>query len=333
MRFRFLEPRKDVASAEQVRALRELRGWTVEQMADAVHASPLEVRAWESGAVQAPPLQAARVRWMMEMDRRAADAGSGIEPCDWVREHAPGLYDEMLADVAGNWHARSQAIREHVAGCSRCTARWRAVERLGPPPPEPDEATFDTLRARYGRSVQRLPRWAHPPLKLLGSVPGMAIAAVAVLTLPDADSGLPARVTGLGIGSLIGLGAFLIIRGALGRPLGRLPFLRGLAAGVAASAVGLFYWRYVDASAPTAGDPRVWAGVAVLGLAAGVWSHRRGDADDESGESPAPRPGALDAAAPPHLLPGTPVPGVDELSRPRTRPVSSPVHARRIEQE
>ncbi|WP_420128257.1 helix-turn-helix domain-containing protein [Longimicrobium sp.] len=49
MRVQFLKlkPRKDVASAEQVRALRERRGWTVEQLADEVRASPLEVSAWE----------------------------------------------------------------------------------------------------------------------------------------------------------------------------------------------------------------------------------------------------------------------------------------------
>lgn len=38
-----LGPRSDVASPEEVRAIHEARGWTVEQLADAVHAGPLEV--------------------------------------------------------------------------------------------------------------------------------------------------------------------------------------------------------------------------------------------------------------------------------------------------
>jgi transcriptional regulator with XRE-family HTH domain len=72
MRFRIPRLAPDTASAEQVRAVREARGWTVEQLADEVHASPLEVSAWEAGAVRVPPEQTERIRWFLDMDEWSA---------------------------------------------------------------------------------------------------------------------------------------------------------------------------------------------------------------------------------------------------------------------
>jgi transcriptional regulator with XRE-family HTH domain len=170
-RSRVLGPRTDVATAEEVRVVREGRGWTVEQMAGEVGTTSAEVSAWEAGAVAVPPLQAALVVWMLAMDRwtAAALAEIGIEPCAWVREHAPDLYETMLADVRGStWFSRSKEIRDHFRGCPTCQAMWAGAERLGPPPPAPDVPEFYTLRGRYGRWVQRLPRWARGPFRLLG---------------------------------------------------------------------------------------------------------------------------------------------------------------------
>ena len=48
------------ADPAAVRELRERRGWRLEQMADAVWATPLEVAAWEVGTVHVPVEQACR---------------------------------------------------------------------------------------------------------------------------------------------------------------------------------------------------------------------------------------------------------------------------------
>ena len=201
MRFRFPGLVPDTVSPEQVRSVLQARGWTVEQFADAVHASPLEVSAWEAGAVRVPPEQAERIRWFVEMDEwNAKVARVWGERCDWVREHVPHLYEIMFIDVKGiTWYSRSEEIREHVAVCATCQSMWEQARRTGGRPPEPADAP-DTWRTRYRRWTKRFPRWLRAPLNVLGELPELAIIALFVATVPDAHSGLPARVHGLVMG-------------------------------------------------------------------------------------------------------------------------------------
>lgn len=177
MRFQFLEPRKDVASAEQVRALRERRGWTVEQLADEVHASSLEVSAWEAGTVQVPAKQALLIRWHTERAAWAEALHAAMErTCPWVRENAPDLYEQMFRNPDDSWYARETLVRAHLAGCARCNDVWKQAERIGGFPAKPD--TSDSLRARYRRWVDRLPRWARATFtwaKLLAPYAGFGL--------------------------------------------------------------------------------------------------------------------------------------------------------------
>jgi transcriptional regulator with XRE-family HTH domain len=167
MRFQFLKPRRDVATAEQVRALRERRGWTAEQLADEVHASALEVSAWEAGAVRVPPKQALLIGWQTERAAWSEALHAALEQtCPWVRENAPDLYEQMFRRPAGSWYGKDARVREHLDGCARCTDVWKQAERIGGFPAKPD--TSGSLRARYRHWVDRLPDWAQWPFTLAG---------------------------------------------------------------------------------------------------------------------------------------------------------------------
>jgi hypothetical protein len=324
MRIRILRPRTDTVTAAEVRAVREGRGWTTEQMADAVQASPLEVEAWEAGSVQPPPLQAARAWWMLETDRRAAaftEIGRG--PCGWLRKHAPRLYEDRMGGMAWMpWYARSQEVRDHLDACAACRRAWAAIERLGPAPAQPDDSTFHTLQARYSRWVRRVPRRAQKPLHLLGGVPQVALAVLAIATMPVPDSGIAARITGAGLGALIGLGTYRMASDLLQSAWSRLPpFVRGFVSGAVACVPGVLFWGHFD-SAVQPGNPRVWAAAAVVSVAAGLWARRRAAEDS-------PAPGWTDSradplsAADPRFLNAT-APGPDALSGAGAERVSTP---------
>lgn len=316
MRFTILGPRTDVATAEQVRAAREARGWTVVQMADAVGASPLEVSAWEAGAVAAPPLQAARVQWMLATDHWRAVTGAPGAPCGWMRSDAPHLLRAMPADLSGvTWYWNSPDVQTHFAGCASCQGRWRALERLGPLPLEPDASKFYTLRARFRRWGRRLPRWAQGPLDLLDEF-GALTAFIVVCALLRPPPGIPSLVVGMGAGVafwILGLRAIRVM-GDDRHPLFR--FGAGLLNGAMGCAVGMHYWHFFDPTAPV-GDHRLWAGAAAVGVVTGLWSLRRTETAEASAPASAP-PG------PPPLdrLPGDRVPGTDAVPPATSSPLS-----------
>ncbi|HEU4884980.1 MAG TPA: helix-turn-helix domain-containing protein, partial [Longimicrobium sp.] len=251
MRFQFLKPRKDVASAEQVRALRERRGWTLEQLADEVHASALEVSAWEAGAVAVPSRQALLIRWHTE--RLAwADALVAVrgELCSWARENAPDPYDRILRNPASLRYPENAAVLAHVAGCVACQAALARARQIGGHPPKPD--TSDSLRARYWRWLDRLPDRAQWPFMVAGLAVGSALP-VSFVAFWALD---------LWVGLLLGWAAFWATARVTSRGLAGLPpVLAGFAA-------GLLGWSTFPGNTLT--DPRPWQYVAGLGVVMGV---------------------------------------------------------------
>lgn len=313
MRFHLSWPRADApVSAAEVRALREGRGWTAEQLADAVGASPLEASAWESGAVRVPPEQAEQIRWLIDTDAWSASAAAAKgEPCAWVREHRPDLYDAIFADAGGGtWYGGSAEVREHFAGCATCNAAWRAAQRIGPPPADPSAElphAPNTPTTRYRRWVKGFPRWLHGPLNLLWSVGHYALLTLAILTIPESDSGFPAHVYGAGFGVGVCWAVLRVIEDGLGGRARRWPRVAGVLAGLAGGAAGALWWCMVDDALHLA-DPRVWAGAAAVGVAVGLIRARRprDDAEDTPHLHPpadggrpalaAPQPGWVTAA-------------------------------------
>jgi transcriptional regulator with XRE-family HTH domain len=286
----------DTMSAEQVRAFREVRGWTVEDLADAVRASPLEVSAWEAGAVRVPPEQTERIRWLVELDAwNAKVARVRVEPCEWVRAHVPHLYDAMFADLAGTWDAHTPEVREHVVQCATCRAVYTQAELFDPRPPDPADAP-DTWRTRYRRWTKRFPNWIGEPLDLLGGLPKLAILVLIINTVPDADSGFPARVFGVGIGAMMGWYALALVSSWLTEATRR-PRVAGVLAGIAGAVVGLGFGSLCDATVDLR-DPRLWAGSAVVGVALGLIRARSANEDADPRPSVATKAEDAELGAP-----------------------------------
>ena len=122
---RFTDP-GDVA-----RGRKEL-GWTHEQVAEAVGALPLEVAAWESGAVHLAPHERDRILWQVRSAHyeRELAARAG---CDWLRQHQSRLDDLTGRGPKGAAWA-SRRVATHRAVCERCQA---AIAALGPAPVDP----------------------------------------------------------------------------------------------------------------------------------------------------------------------------------------------------
>jgi transcriptional regulator with XRE-family HTH domain len=249
-----------VASSEQVRSLRQRWGWTVEELADAVGASPLEAAAWEAGTVAVPAAQAMRIHWQARLAELAeAVAAAQERPCPWVRENAPDLYEQVFANPDRPWDAGDAPVRAHVAGCDRCKAVLEEARRIGGFPREPD--TSGLLGARYRRWVDRLPRWARGPFSWAGLV-----ASLCAIWLFFPFSG--AR-SGPSIGVLFALiawfSALIVLHRRTREPITTL--LSGLAAGVG----GLLGWAVGDPSLDL-GDPRWWAVALAAGAVFGLLS-------------------------------------------------------------
>jgi transcriptional regulator with XRE-family HTH domain len=262
---------RDEVAAEQVRALRAARGWTVEQLADDVHATPLEVSAWEAGAVEVPAFPAARIRWHLKMDRWTTALDAALRenpPCAWIRANLPHLQERAFVDSAGATWDENAEFREHFGGCAQCNARWRAAEAVGFPPREPDEESV-ARRTRFDAWLEFLPRWMRPPLRTVLQYADIALAALLVSTIPDPGSGTPALITGLGMGAVVGFVAFRLARAGLSGLARRRPHLAGLLSGTAASVSGVLMWWVYDASVRLA-DPRLWIGAAAVGGVLGV---------------------------------------------------------------
>jgi transcriptional regulator with XRE-family HTH domain len=136
-------------SAAAVRAFRERRGWTLEQMADEVSASPLEVAAWEAGTIRVPAASARRLREIAARDRHRTDAlvpGPGRLPrCTWADANAPGLHEILFHtphDVESD-----PLVQQHLETCEECQRVQRfgrfartlpAVSKPGPDDPAED---------------------------------------------------------------------------------------------------------------------------------------------------------------------------------------------------
>jgi transcriptional regulator with XRE-family HTH domain len=270
MRFRLLKPRRDVASAEQVRTLRERRqrqGWTVEQLADEVHASPLELSAWEAGVVRVPAGQALRIQWMEDVDLwHAAREAAAARACPWVRENAPDLYERMFGDPAGSWHADSALTRQHLAGCATCQDVWKRAQEAGGFPVEPDMSP-EGPRTRFDRWVARLPRWVRALFSFTGLLTQSSATAFFIYHMPARDAGFWAHVYGVGFGALAGVIALTTAGFAVARVTRRPE--AALVPGLAAGAAGLLGWAMLDAAVDLR-DPLPWAVAVATGVAIGV---------------------------------------------------------------
>lgn len=232
-------------------------------MADAVWASPMEVAAWEAGALHMPPEQARRVRALAEEDRRReAVRGAHLQPCAWAEANAPGLHE--LLTTASLDRVSPQA-RFHLDDCPLCTRAVHFGRTLRLPPLDP-ALGFDPPDL-LGSKVRERPDRVLVPLVIVG---GLALAFVGLKAL-DRDPRSQRELWWFNVGPAVLLGA--VVFHGLGnvlRPLSlRRPYLAGTIRGAAGVLTAAIIWT---ARAPghrwPLSNPLLLAGAAAL--AAGI---------------------------------------------------------------
>lgn len=233
--------RKEPVASHEVRAAREAAGWTHEQVADAMGVLPVEVSAWESGALPLGAYEAAVMRWRIDVARYE----DGLRAdCDWAR--ANQARQERLRRGTPLLAVRAERERaEHARTCPECL-RVEALRRELPAPPDPpgEPGFMGGLRA-LRRRIARLPAWLRLPAQVAEGAIVVAAAYPAYLLmkwLEGSDPG-PASLRGMMLVAG-GLAWFQHLRQLLDPLAERRPWLAGqlLAAGVAfpaAAALGL----------------------------------------------------------------------------------------------
>lgn len=292
------------ASAEGVRALRERRGWTHEQLADAVHATPLEVAAWEAGTVRVPREQSRHLRELVEEEHVvAAIAAAGLPPCTWAEANAPHLHRALAqGDFYGELPAHEVA---HARQCPDCVRIHHFRRQLHVFPTDPGLG-FDSPLLRLGRSLDALPRSTLLPLLVAGGF-GLVLAAFFLLqglfsVLPDLPDlpAVPREVQALSWGMVYGYPCF-IIASLFVRGLRRRPYVAGLLRALAGVAGGLLAAAWIEGGLDLS-DPGLLASAALLVLALGVATGAYARWDDDDDMEDVGEDGEAAGAAPPAPL-------------------------------
>lgn len=117
---------------DELRAIREDAALTPEALAEVMGVMPLEVAAWESGAVSVERYPAEVMRWRVRT--AAYEAALPRSGCEWVRTHAGRLEQMREVGPYGTRQAERE-LAEHERACAECT-RVQLVLRDVPPPPE-----------------------------------------------------------------------------------------------------------------------------------------------------------------------------------------------------
>lgn len=263
---------------DALREFRERRGWTHEQMADAVGASPLEVAAWEAGSVRVPRTQARWIRGLAEQDQRyAAVIEAELDPCAWADANAHGLHEHLCLRP---WDTEPLApgVVWHLGECAVC-GRARTFGRSLRDAPEPGLGS-DPVESGFN--------W------LLRGSPVRLFAAFAVLwlLLDPLGSWMFRRLSSdpedgwfwqMRLPVAMGLLGFYLAGRALGDWRRRWPYLAGLLRGLATALGGVLGWMVNDRSREV-GPGVLMAALAValvVGGMAGRWMQLHSPEDDE----------------------------------------------------
>lgn len=176
-------PGAPIARAE-VRSVRDAAGLSREQMADALGVMPLEVEAWESGAVAIPAKRAHALGLeanRLERDRRLAEAGA--PRCEWMEANRSRLIGVRLAGGVEKAGAeREERIhRRDCPACLRADAMLREDLALEPPRLPGFKGWYDAWQRWLRRRpwAVRLPlKFAERALSLAGLLTGIGLALV-----------------------------------------------------------------------------------------------------------------------------------------------------------
>jgi transcriptional regulator with XRE-family HTH domain len=159
--------RRQPVVAEEIRAVRTASGWTQEKVAEELGVLPVEVAAWESGAIAVDPYPFELMRWRLrQAEYEAALPRSG---CYWTRASQARLERMWNAGPLAAVRAENERVA-HARECTECM-RVEALLRDAPPPPEPPaepglRGWIHAMRRRIARS----PFWVRVPLQTAETV-------------------------------------------------------------------------------------------------------------------------------------------------------------------
>jgi hypothetical protein len=221
---------------DEVRALRERLGHTVDHFAATMGVGPGEVRGWEAGTLRIPRTEGAWMRRMLASEARArAAAEAGITDCAWIVARQDAL-------EAGKRTARTvQQLREdvdrHTRDCPDCLRVRDWLQTQPPLPPPPGASGVRGWIAGFVEWTRTLPAPLRPPVcgAALGAVLMVVRAALLLLVKVRTSvvlGGLPlALAVGMALGALGGATWMLAHR-----PLRRLgkaaPYVTGVVVAV-----------------------------------------------------------------------------------------------------
>ncbi|HEU0301888.1 MAG TPA: helix-turn-helix transcriptional regulator [Longimicrobium sp.] len=324
---------KPAMGAEEVRALRDELGWTQEQLAGAVEVSPLEVSAWEAGAVSVGPDHAvalARVAWR-ERRARAWDA-AGARPCAWGADARARL--EGDADDVRERLRREELLQAHQKRCAACRRAAEVEQALGPIPVK-SRGGFLGFVFRTMDVGEKLPE----PLRTLVGMTvfgGWLVLLMLVLALlrfiVEPAAGFEPSLTP--VLQLLAVYMGWIWASVLWDRVypARTFRARGFKAVTTLALVAVMALLGMD---PLAQMTVIFLAVVALEVHRQHREEKEADAQRaakrRARKTPPPAPGA-DPQTPPfaeaHLLPGSRVPGADEAPPPRAEPVPDGVRSR-----
>jgi transcriptional regulator with XRE-family HTH domain len=271
------------ADPAAIRTAREAAGLTQEQLADLNGVLPVEVAAWESGAISLSPHEGEMIRWAIENAAYEKQlAQSDVLPCAWLAERR-AHFDAMekRGPRRTAWVART--IDAHRAGCGACMQAERDLPAAPLPPRTPG------LTGWIEHAISRLPPSLRLPAR--AAVTGLEfgsplfVGMTLVDWLRDPSAGLqlsPSMFLWMTVGT-----AWLVLTHGLLRPLAdRTPRLAGQLWSAALIFPAAFAFAQTDPDLLLR-DPWLWGFAAIFSGLIGVVLGRVLDLDDAlfSGET------------------------------------------------
>jgi transcriptional regulator with XRE-family HTH domain len=300
--------RKEV-TPDAVRGFRERRGWTLEEMADEVWASPAEVAAWEAGTVRVPSGTARRMREIAARSRRDADelmpGPRQLPRCTWADVNAPGLHEILF-------HTPHEAesnplVQQHLETCEECQRVQRFGHFARTLPPVPARGVDDPAE-ELGYGLDSLPALGLIALLSLGGFAVFLLLRFLASLLPG-DPDFP-EIADVWVEAVV----FFWVTERVGKFAGELlegrPYATSLLSSVAGMLVALLAWKLRTPEADLT-DPLVLSVCAVVTVLTGSlygWIRNGGGGSGPDAAEPAVAASAavprLGEGAPPAVLDG-----------------------------
>lgn len=259
---------------DEVRALREQLGHSVDHFAAMMGVGPGEVRGWEAGTLRIPRSEGAWMRRMLASEARGrAAAEAGITDCAWIvaRQDA---FEAGKRTVPALRQFKADVDR-HTRDCPDCLRVHEWLKTQPPLPPPPGDPGLRGWVDRFAGWVRTLPAPLRPPVygAALGAVL-MVFRAALLLLLKFKTSvvlgGLPlALAVGMALGALGGVTWMLAHR-----PLRRLgkaaPYMTGVVVAVVCTLAFLVFAALLGDEMLALGTPSDWRPFLLLSVGGGL---------------------------------------------------------------